>query len=159
MSNLPEDNIILERVKNLCARQEKCIKEIREYLKKLKVEEKIVAEIVKVLVKEGFIDEFRYSIAFFRDKAKFNKWGPVKIRMALKGKNIPDEIIARVLNDPGDIDFESIIDTEIRKKDKTLKYKSSMDRKAKLYRFAASRGFSSDAYSRVIKNIIESEDE
>ena len=50
-------------------------------------------EIIKVLIKNSFIDEKRYAYAYVNDHYKIKKWGRNKIKAGLKEKNIPKKII------------------------------------------------------------------
>ncbi len=83
----------LTSMQNLCSKAEKCKQEIRNKLILQKMNPSDIEWVIKNLEAEKFIDEHRYTSFYVRDKFRFNKWGKIKIRYNLRGKEIPDEII------------------------------------------------------------------
>jgi regulatory protein len=137
----------LERAQWLCSQSEKCVSDILLKFRQWGIGEDEGKKIINSLVKEGFIDESRYAMAFTREKVRFSKWGPKKIEMALKVKRIPDNLIQQAL---ANIDLSASSDTLldlISRKAKSVKYKDKYDFKSKLIRFGVSRGF---GYGEVI---------
>jgi regulatory protein len=137
----------LERAQWLCSQREKCISEIRLKLTQWQQSEDDSQKIIKSLESEGFINETRYSLAFAREKARFNKWGPRKIEMALRAKRISDDDIQQALAEVEQFTSTESLTDLLTKKAKTIKHKDKYDLKNKLLRFALSRGF---AYGEVL---------
>jgi regulatory protein len=128
---------------DLCSRQEKCNSEIREKLKKFKVQEAAVEKVLQTLKKEGFIDESRYAGMFVRDKLRINRWGKIKIQYMLSAKRIPEEIIRDALDGIDDQNYLEILKEELSKKQKSIKAENPFEVRNKLARFAQQRGFES----------------
>ena len=135
---------------DLCSRQEKCSSEIREKLKKFKVQEAAVEKVLQTLKKEGFIDESRYAGMFVRDKLRINRWGKIKIQYMLSSKRIPDEIIREAMEGIDDQNYLEILKEELSKKQKSVKVENPLEVRNKLARFAQQRGFESGLIFQVL---------
>jgi regulatory protein len=138
-----------------CSHKELCREDIHKKLALWGVTDDDIEKIIDILIKEKFIDETRYASAFVRDKFKYNKWGKVKIASHLKSKRIPSEIIGQALDS---IDYDHYVRflqglLEVHKR--SVKAKNQMDLKAKLLRFALSKGFESSLVYDVINEITE----
>ena len=144
----------------LCARRETCSYDVRQKLRRLELSHDEVEEIVHRLQKNQFIDDQRYARAYIREKLEINRWGRTKISYMLRSKGISSETISRLLAESKPENYEDNLDELLRKKLKQLpagedRYKS----RAKLIRFAASRGFEADLiFERVNQLINESDD-
>jgi regulatory protein len=143
----------LDRAQWLCSQQEKCISDIKIKLQQWGLHPSQGQTIIDSLVKDGFIDENRFALSFAREKARFNKWGPKKIEMALRAKRISDDNIHQALTEAMQYTSTETLNELITKKAKTIKYKDKYDLKNKLIRFGVSRGF---GYGEVI-GVVESE--
>lgn len=153
--NTISKNEALSLLTRYCSKEEHCIFDAREKLKNYKLHESTIEEIVHFLVKEKYIDELRYSLAFVNDKSKFNKWGRFKIRYSLKQKQIPENIIKEALENISDDECRQILHDELSKKLRSLPKASNYELKGKLYRFAAGRGFENDIILEVIGELLE----
>ena len=95
-----EERKVLERLQRQCARAEYCSSEVyRKALKALEGDAEAAARVVASLVADRYVDDRRYASAFAREKSSLQGWGAVKIRFQLRGKGIPDEIIAEALQE------------------------------------------------------------
>lgn len=56
-----------------------------------------IEEIIKTLTKEKFIDDARFAGAYIRDRYKFYGWGPRKAEFQMKALGIPVEIIKEAI--------------------------------------------------------------
>ena len=138
-----------------CSREEHCIADALEKLNIYKLPESVVEEVIGVLVKEKYIDELRYSLAYVHDKSKFNKWGRFKISYSLKQKRIPENILQEALESISDDECRQVLHDELAKKLRSLPKASNYELKGKLYRFAAGRGFENDIILEVIGELLE----
>lgn len=90
----------LSRLQRLCSRAEYCRADIyRKALKDLEGDEAAASSVVEDLVKDRYVDDARYSVAFAREKASLQGWGPVKIRFQLRGKGISEAVIDAALEE------------------------------------------------------------
>lgn len=131
----------LQRARRLCASRDYCAADIEEKLLQWGTNTDNIPEIIESLTKEKFLDDHRFAIHFVNDKFKFNKWGKIKIRFELKRKHISESIIKEALANINPGEYFNLLEKEITLKKKSIKNTDDQDLKAKLFRFASSRGF------------------
>lgn len=148
----PRFSVALEKARAACARQEQCRHDIEKKLYTLGLQEKEISNIIGELIKEKFLDDKRYAAAYVKDKFRFNKWGRLKIRHGLALKKLPHEIIEHALENISEDDYRKMLGDELKKKTKNLKG-THYARKAKLMRFAQSRGFEPGVVYEIIDRI------
>ena len=136
----------LNKLMSLCSTKEKCIVEIKQKLINWQLDNIDIEEVIDFLKENNFINEERYTNAFVHDKFRFNKWGKIKIKYALKQKNISEHLINNALKTIDETDYFNTITEELNKKNKTIKDTKNI--KSKLMRFAQSRGFEADLIFR-----------
>lgn len=144
----------LAKMSMLCAESEKCKNDIADKLKQHGLSSEDIDSILTYLETERFIDEARYSKFFTKDKYKFAKWGRKKIEYALKMKRIPTDYIKNALDEIPDDAYEETMMAALTSKLKTIKFQNRYDAKAKLFRFAASRGYESGVALDMIEKIL-----
>ena len=143
---------INNRMMALCSRREYCKSEIAAKITALSEDVDAQAMIGR-LCEERFIDENRYAAAFVRDKSRLAGWGEMKIRYALQKKGIAKETIAEAM---GEIDQDQQMDRLfklMKAKAQTLASAAPEERRAKLMRFAASKGFTYAQADEICKKI------
>jgi regulatory protein len=136
-------SVLLNKAMSLCAAREMCFSDMMKKLKAWGAGDKEADSILRHLEQNRFIDEKRFTLAFTRDKFRYNKWGKVKIAHALKLKNVPGNIIKESL---GAIDEEAYLETLnflITQHRKKIRAKNQYDLKGKLLRYGLSKGFES----------------
>ncbi|MCP4311928.1 MAG: RecX family transcriptional regulator [Bacteroidetes bacterium] len=143
----------LQRAAGLCSRQEQCTSHIREKLRNWNVADRDAEKIIRKLTEEKFLDDGRYAGSFARDKFKLNSWGKIKITHILKQKRVGEAEIENALSQ---IDQESWFHTcleIIRGKSASLREENPFNRRGKLFRFAAGRGFEPDMIYKALDQI------
>lgn len=147
----------LSKMQFICSRQEKCCYDIRKKLENWSLSYDDQDKIIQSLIDDKFIDERRYTGFYVRDKYKFNKWGRIKISHHLKQKQIPEFIIIEafetILEEEYNENLEDILSSKLRGTREDDPYKL----RAKLYRFAQSRGFESNLILKCIDKILHTE--
>lgn len=113
-------------------------------------------KIIKSLTERKFVDDRRFAVAYAKDKAQFSKWGKRKIRAMLQSKRISPEIIAEALQEIDESLADDNLLTLLKSKARQMDEISSYQAKAKLFRFAASRGYESDSIMRAL-SLLEKE--
>jgi regulatory protein len=142
----------LNRAAAYCSKAEHCTGEVREKLRHWEIAPADAEAIITRLKSEKFIDDARYCRSFVRDKYRFNRWGRLKIVYALRAKRVDESLVYDALDEVIDAaTYHDNLVTMLRDKKRTTSAASPYDLKAKLYRFAASRGYESDAISRALK--------
>ena len=149
---------ILQRAARLCSTSEKATKEIRLKLISWGLNEEEAEKAIRHLQKEQFLDEDRYAGYFVKDKLKINKWGKVKIRHMLRQKGIAESAIENALSMINEELYTEVLDQLLSTKLKSLGDPSNLSEKARLFSFAAQRGFTMDEVHRSLDRIINSKD-
>ncbi len=147
------ESAALSRLTGRCALAEYCVADVRRMMSRWQLPEGAEGRIISRLLGERYIDEERYARAFVRDKFRYNHWGLVRIEQELRHRGIDHDIIASALTE---IDTDTSIDALrhiLQTKRRQVTGRSESDIRAKLIRFALSRGFS---YSQI--NAVMGED-
>ncbi len=144
----------LIQAQRLCSRQEKCISDLMIKLRKWEISNNDAKIIIHSLVNDGFIDEKRFAKLFANEKARLNKWGPIKIRMALRSKGICENDIDLALDEVSKTQTDETLTSILSRKASSFKYSSIQDLKGKLIRFGVSRGFELGEVIEVINEIV-----
>jgi regulatory protein len=142
-----------DRMRNLCSRREYCSKDVlNKLLKALDGDREEAERILALLVKEGYVDDLRYSSAFARDKSSIAGWGDVKIRYMLSAKGISREIISKALEDIDDSKASDRMRKLVENKARSLK--DDPQARMKLLRFGLGRGYSYEELASVIEDTL-----
>jgi regulatory protein len=149
--------LILSRAMSLCSKSEKTVFDIRQSMSRWGMTDNEKQDkIIGYLLENDFIDEVRYSYAYVRDKHKFNRWGRVKIRAMLKAKGLADPVVENAVNSISQEEYIKTLKDDISGRRKRLKAKNQYDLRAKLMRFARSRGYETDLSYRIVDEVISS---
>ena len=141
-----------------CSKAERCEWDVRKKLSSWELAEESSSTIVSRLKQEKFLDEARYAKAFVRDKSRFGKWGVVKIVFELRKKRIPETIIREAMSELKEEDTDSILSELLVRKNNSVKAESDYERRAKLIRFAAGKGYKMDEIVRCVNKMVKDED-
>jgi regulatory protein len=145
----------LNKAAALCSRAEKCKYDIEKKFADWGLMTDKIEEGLAYLVKEKFIDENRYAKHFVHDKFRFNHWGKIKIAYALRQKNISQKDISNAMNEIQDSEYRDTLLDILKSKIRTIKSSSSYELKAKLMRFAQSRGFETELINAVAEEVLK----
>lgn len=150
----------LNRAATLCSTSERCTSDIYSKALGWGLSEADAERLVAALISEKFIDESRYARAFVNDKYRFQHWGRTKIRYALRAKRIADSLIDAALAEV--VDDEDYLDeclTLLRHRLRGMSLPLSTNDRARLYRFAAQRGFEPSVISKAMSRCTDSADD
>ena len=147
----------LIKLEAFCAYQERSTGELKRKLSEWGIESDDALEIIETLASRGFVDDERFAFAYVSGKYRIKKWGRVKIRFELRQKGINDDLIKKAITsiDP-EVYFSNIQEIVVRKWQET-KGKDKWDKRAKVMRFLASKGYESDLVTDAIKEVVSSE--
>lgn len=141
----------LTRAAAYCSKGERAPADIREKLLGWGIGRKEAENIIDRLTDENFLCEERYIRAFIHDKSAYDHWGRVKIRYALRYKQLNESEIDRLLAEC--IDEEDYLRTLVgilRSKVRNLPHPLTSESRRKLYSFATQRGYESECIGRAI---------
>lgn len=134
------DKTLYDKLSNYCAYQERCASDVKDKLRKLKVEKEEYDAYIAKLKDENFLNEDRYTKYFVSAHTK-KKWGKAKMKSALSGKRIDPSLIKKYLDDMDEENYDEQIKIVAEKKWETIKAKSARDKKTKMLRFLLSKGY------------------
>lgn len=144
---------LLHKAASYCSISEHCVLEVEEKLAAWGISSEDKEKIIGRLISEDFINEKRYCTYFVKDKFRFNKWGKIKISMALKVKGLDKELINNAVNSIDDGEYEEMLASILKTKLAGIKYEYEYEKQGKLFRFAQSRGFENNVIDRVLRNL------
>ena len=96
------------------------------------------------LIKFNFLNEERYARSFARGKFRIKKWGKLKIRMALKKRDVYFKCIDLAMLEIDDKTYINTLKELLQKKNDLLKETNTYKRKMKLVRYLINRGYEYD---------------
>ena len=149
----------LARYMALCSRREYAGYDIVSTLKRRGVSQQEAEELLKKLKESGFVDDRRYVTAFVRDKVLLAGWGGSKVEYQLRMKGFTPALIAEAFEELDKEDAGRRMEDVITRKYNSLKNEADQIKKrAKVIRFALSRGFSYDQVGGVLSKLENKED-
>jgi regulatory protein len=143
---IPEEFIQdYRKIENYCAGQEHCEFDVRLKLQKHGLPSEIINSFIQKLTDEKYIDNIRYCESYIHDHIYIKRWGKLKIKAHLRGKQISSQTINTAINSiPDEIYIDNLIYLLNRKKQGFAGKISDPKIKAKIMRYLASNGYESD---------------
>lgn len=129
------------RLAAACARRELAPADVRQKLLRLGLTAGAAQDVLNRLTGEGYVDERRYARAFVNDRTRYDRWGRLKTRQALAAHGIPRHVADEALADIDEKDYEAGLRALLATKERSLRTEDEKERRLKLMRFAAGRGF------------------
>lgn len=143
----------LNIVAGQCSKKEYCSFDVLKKLQRWELDEKDIAAVMEFLVENHFLDDVRFAESYVRDKHRFNRWGKLKIAQMLRQKHVAENIIEHALSSLPEEENDTMCLSLLKQKSKGLKEEDPYKRKAKLFRFALSRGFDYETVNRCISQL------
>ena len=122
------DKTTYDKLSNFCAYQERCVSDVKEKMRKLKVEKEEFDAYIEKLKHDNFLNEERFVKYFVNAHAK-KKWGKTKIKASLSAKRIDASLIKLYLDDMDQGDYDEQIKSIAEKKWNMIKSKTPRDKK------------------------------
>ena len=133
-----------EKIQAYCAYQERCHMEVTMKLKSWGLIQEAIDLLIVELIQFNFLNEERYARSFARGKFRIKKWGKIKIRMALKKRDINFKCIDLSMLEIDDKTYFITLKELLQKKNKTVKETNSYKRNMNLTSYLLSRGYEYD---------------
>lgn len=144
----------LNRAAAYCSRAERAPQDVEQKLRDWELADADVLRVMERLRAEHFLDEPRFVHAFVNDKFTYERWGRVKIAYSLRQKGITGALVQNTLADVIDDDaYLATLADLLRGKMRGIKTPLAPNDRAKLYRFAAQRGFESNAIGQALNRL------
>lgn len=106
----------LLKSRRYCDKAERAHSDLRRKLSQWGVSYHDRERIIGQMIQEDLLNESRYAGAFANDKFRFNKWGLLRIKNALKAKGVSERNIADALKKIDPVAYEAELKTLVIKK-------------------------------------------
>jgi|SRR6185437_686174 len=144
----------LPKVKQFCAYQERCHSEVRDKLSSFGLHKNEIEEIISTLINENYLNEERFALHFAGGKFRMKQWGKIKIKQALKFKQVNEYCIRKALKEIDTKEYERVFQKLAEQKLKTLRgEKNIFIKKRKLQDFLLQKGFETNLIRNAVNNI------
>ncbi|MBY5951913.1 RecX family transcriptional regulator [Algoriphagus marincola] len=143
-----------EKIAAFCAYQERCVWEVRRKLYEKGIAEAQIEKLIGFLLREKFIDEGRYAKAFARGKFRLKKWGKNRIRMELKMRQVPEDLIRKGLLEIDPTEYYDTLLLETEKKWEKTKEPDLYKKRFKVVGYLMQRGFEQDLVQEAIDSLL-----
>lgn len=110
-----------QKLKHYCAYQERCHAEVKEKIYSFGLRKQQVEELIARLIEENCLNEERFALQFAGGKFRLKQWGRIKIKHALKQKQVSDYCINKALGAIEDGQYEKVLLRLAEKKWKSVK--------------------------------------
>jgi regulatory protein len=144
----------LQKLKHYCAYQERCHQEVKEKLYNLEMHKQDVETIISQLIEENYLNEERFAIQYAGSKFRIKHWGRVKIKYALKQKQVSEYCIRKALGQiDGDDYFKTLQKLGAAKWKLLAVEKNIFVKKRKMQDFLLQKGYESDLVKEVLDEL------
>lgn len=149
----------LSDITSYCAAAERCPMEVERKLRLWGLQQKDLAGVMERLMKEDFLNERRYVSAFVHDKARFDKWGPLKIRQSLLQKGLPESMVDQAIRsmeeEGGFLEAEEALSRylSLRASELLRKERDAYRLRAQLTASGLQKGFAMETVQAVIRGL------
>lgn len=143
-----------QKAKQFCAYQERCHSEVKDKLFSLGMNNKEVDELLSELISANYLNEERFAIQFAGGKFRIKQWGRVKIKYALKQKQVSEYCIKKALKEIDENEYTRTAQKLFEQKLKMLKTeKNIFIKKRKLQDHLLQKGFETSMISKLINSL------
>ena len=144
----------LQKIKQYCAYQERSHSEVKEKLYGFGLHRNEVDEILSTLIEENYLNEERFALQYAGGKFRIKQWGRVKIKYALKQKQVSEYCIKKALASIPETDYRKTLQKLFDQKLKTLKSERNIFiKKRKLQDHLMQKGFETALVNELISSV------
>ena len=141
----------LPQVKQFCVYRERCHSEVKEKLYSLGLHKNDVEQLMAQLIEENYLNEERFAKQYAGGKFRMNQWGRVKIKYALRQKQVSDYSIKKGLKEISVTDYKKTLQKLAEQKSKSLKNESNVfSKRKKLQDYLLQKGYEGELVREVI---------
>jgi regulatory protein len=145
----------LQKAKQYCAYQERCHSEVKEKLFSFGMNKTVVDELLSELISDNYLNEERFAVQFAGGKFRIKQWGKVKIKYALKQKQVSEYCIKKALKTIIENDYARTAQKLVDQKLETLKAeKNNFIKKRKLQDHLLQKGFETELVRKLIAEVL-----
>jgi regulatory protein len=134
----------LQKLRNFCAYQERCHKEVVQKLGEMGMIDAAVNQIVVSLISDNFLNEERFAFSYARGKFSQKYYGKIRIQRELKLRDIHPKLIQKALDQIDSTDFDDAFEVLADKKWESLKNENVLVKKKKFFDYMVYRGWETE---------------
>lgn len=143
---------VLSKIKHYCAYQERYTGEVREKLFSFDLDDLQVEDVINKLVAGNFLNEERFAIQYAGSKFRLKKWGKIKIKHALRQRQVSAKFIKQAMVEIDDSDYLQTLNKLAEMKRLSLKgEKDASTRERKLRDYLLQKGYEHGLIEKVSK--------
>ena len=147
-----QDKVIIEKIQSYCLYQDRCIKDVKNKLFSLKVNDDLGQKIINHLIDNDYLNEERFVKLFIQGKLRIKKWGKIKLKYELKIRGINNNIIDTHIKNISEDEYISYFDEFSSAKIKFLK--GTLDKKKRSFiNYFTYRGWENQLIYQKLKDI------
>ncbi|MFW5706838.1 MAG: regulatory protein RecX [Bacteroidota bacterium] len=152
MKSLTVDEL-KKKLARYCAWRERCSTEAEEKLIALGAGKKHIAEVLKWLVEENYLNDERFAIAFASGKFNYNRWGNFRIAGELAKRGIERKLIDKALSSIEPQAYQKTANMLAQKKYSEVKDDNFHSKKQKTAAYLVSKGFETEIAWKAVNTI------
>ena len=133
-----------QKLRNFCAYQERCHKEVVQKLVEMGMIDAAVNQIVVSLISDNFLNEERFAFSYARGKFSQKHYGKIRIQRELKLRDIHPKLIQKALDQIDSTDFDDAFEVLADKKWESLKNENVLVKKKKFFDYMVYRGWETE---------------
>lgn len=141
------------KLEALCAYQERCYQELDRKMRTWGLDQEDRDALLADLISNNFLSEERFAEAYVSGKVNIKRWGKIKIRQHLKQKFISDYSTKKALEGIEDSVYFGNLQHLTERKYALLKGPDDYNKKVKLYRYLASKGYETEYLREVVDQL------
>lgn len=143
----------LDKLRNYCAYQERCHKDVKDKLRTMGMIAQASDQIIGTLVSENYLNETRFAQQFASGKFSIKHWGKVRIKRELNIRGVSDYDINNAIKTIETGVYLDKIHAISDKKWQQLERYSAQIKKQKLFQYLAYRGWETDLIYQQINRL------
>lgn len=143
---------IKEKLANFCVYQDRCHWDVEKKMREYDLIPEAKDEIFIYLIQNNFLNEERFVKSFVRGRFNQKKWGRNKIKMALKQRQIPEQLIRIGFKEIDEDEYLKVLKELFVKKQEELKSETnSFKKNLKLRNYLLQKGFENELIFDLIR--------
>lgn len=144
-----------QKARHYCAYQERCHQEVKEKLYSFGLFKSEVEELISKLIEENYLNEERFAIQFAGGKFRMRQWGRIKIKYALKQKQVSEYCIKKGLKEIDEEDYQATLSRLAEKKWEAVSKESGsrFEWMAKTTDYLLNKGYESELIKAAIASL------
>ena len=147
-----KEEIALQKAVKFLSYRPRSEDEVRKNLKKHKFQEEIIEKVIDRMRRGGLVNDVNFAELWVENRSEFRPRGSRLLRMELRKKGIPDDVIENATKDLTEDELAFRAASKQARKYKKLEWQEF---RKKMNGFLARRGFDYGIISNVIPNVWE----